>query len=236
MSNDYKYLFKIVLVGNAGVGKTCLVSQFTQGNVSLLNNTQQGATIGVDFTIKTVLTDNNTNVKLQLWDTAGQERFRSITQSYYRSAHCLILVYDISSQPSFDALAKWVRDVETVLDSGSCSNKSSSVLKVLVGNKCDKEREIPSGIASKFASANNFDMFVETSALDNESVDKLFVDIANCLAKRRKLDDLASNNDKQSTKGMSNDDNDNKQERISGSDLSSVKAAIASRAKFCLQC
>lgn len=94
---NYKFLFKVVLVGNAGVGKTCLVRRFTQG----LFPKGQGATIGVDFMIKTVEVEGKNGrelVKLQIWDTAGQERFRSITQSYYRSAHALILVYDITSQ------------------------------------------------------------------------------------------------------------------------------------------
>ena len=84
---DYKYLFKVVLVGNAGVGKTCLVRKFTQG----IFPPGQSATIGVDFMIKTVLVGEE-KVKLQIWDTAGQERFRSITQSYYRSAHAIVLV------------------------------------------------------------------------------------------------------------------------------------------------
>ncbi|KAB1271962.1 Ras-related protein Rab-30 [Camelus dromedarius] len=88
---DYDFLFKIVLIGNAGVGKTCLVRRFTQG----LFPPGQGATIGVDFMIKTVEI-NGEKVKLQIWDTAGQERFRSITQSYYRSANALILTYDIT--------------------------------------------------------------------------------------------------------------------------------------------
>ncbi|XP_013794889.1 ras-related protein Rab-30-like [Limulus polyphemus] len=104
---DYKFLFKVVLIGNAGVGKTCLVRRFTQG----LFPPGQGATIGVDFLIKTVQVDGE-KVKLQIWDTAGQERFRSITQSYYRSAHALVLVYDISSQPSFDCLPMWLREME----------------------------------------------------------------------------------------------------------------------------
>uniref|UniRef100_D3TPF8 GTPase Rab30 n=1 Tax=Glossina morsitans morsitans TaxID=37546 RepID=D3TPF8_GLOMM len=104
---DYKFLFKIVLVGNAGVGKTCLVRRFTQG----LFPPGQGATIGVDFMIKTVEVDGD-KIKLQIWDTAGQERFRSITQSYYRSAHALILVYDISCQPTFDCLPDWLREIQ----------------------------------------------------------------------------------------------------------------------------
>lgn len=84
----------------------------------------QGATIGVDFMIKTVEVENE-KVKLQIWDTAGQERFRSITQSYYRSAHALILVYDISCQPTFDCLNDWLREIQEY-----ASNK---VLRILVG-------------------------------------------------------------------------------------------------------
>lgn len=176
---------------SAGVGKTCLVRQFTQGNVP---SGHQGATIGVDFMIKTVVA-NGIKIKLQLWDTAGQERFRSITQSYYRSAHCLILVYDISSQPSFDALAKWIRDVDAVLDRDT--QIGSEVLRVLVGNKSDKEREVPYSIGEKFADINKFDLFMETSALNNDSVDRLFHDIADILASRRK--DEPKNNQTQAT-------------------------------------
>lgn len=170
--------------GVTGVGKTCLVRQFTQGN---LPSGHQGATIGVDFMIKTVVA-SGMKIKLQLWDTAGQERFRSITQSYYRSAHCLILVYDISSQPSFDALTKWIRDVDAVIDRDS--QLGSEVLRVLVGNKSDKEREIPYSIGEKFANVNKFDLFMETSALNNESVDKLFYDIAEILALKRREESL----------------------------------------------
>ncbi|KAK4302129.1 hypothetical protein Pmani_025737 [Petrolisthes manimaculis] len=119
---DYKFLFKVVLIGNAGVGKTCLVRRFTQG----LFPPGQGATIGVDFMIKTVEIEGE-KIKLQIWDTAGQERFRSITQSYYRSAHALILVYDISSQPTFDCLPDWLREIEQY---ASCK-----VLRVLVGQQ-----------------------------------------------------------------------------------------------------
>jgi small GTP-binding protein len=172
---DYKFLFKIVLIGNAGVGKTCLVRRFTQG----VFPGGQGATIGVDFMIKTLVI-NGTKVKLQIWDTAGQERFRSITQSYYRSAHSLILVYDISSQPSFDSLPQWCRDIEQYAGVGG-SNGARGVLKVLVGNKCDKERDVPEHIAEQFAHNNDFNLFMETSALQAENVEKLFYEIADVL-------------------------------------------------------
>lgn len=173
---DYKFLFKVVLVGNAGVGKTCLVRRFTQG----LFPPGQGATTGVDFMIKTV-DINGEKVKLQIWDTAGQERFRSITQSYYRSAHALILVYDVSSQPTFDCLPDWLREIEEY-----ANNK---VLRVLVGNKTDREdREIPTYVGEDFAQRNNM-YFMETSAKEADNVEKLFMEIAHALIEQAKVRD-----------------------------------------------
>ncbi|MCL4124598.1 UNVERIFIED_CONTAM: hypothetical protein GTU68_066209 [Idotea baltica] len=163
---DYKFLFKVVLIGNAGVGKTCLVRRFTQG----LFPPGQGATIGVDFMIKTVEIDGE-KIKLQIWDTAGQERFRSITQSYYRLLNALILVYDISSQPTFDCFTPdWLREIEQY---ASCK-----VLRVLVGNKTDREdRELPTHVGEEFANRHNM-YFIETSAKEADNVEKLFIEIA----------------------------------------------------------
>ncbi|XP_050417294.1 ras-related protein Rab-30 [Patella vulgata] len=168
---DYKYLFKVVLIGNAGVGKTCLVRRFTEG----LFPPGQGATIGVDFMIKTVDVDGE-KVKLQIWDTAGQERFRSITQAYYRSANALILVYDVCCQNSFDSLPQWLNEIELYA--------GSKVLTFLVGNKVDKmSKEIPTQIGQQFA--QRYDMaFIETSAKECENVERLFMDIARGLTKR----------------------------------------------------
>jgi len=175
---DYKYLFKIVLVGNTAVGKTCLVRKFTQG----IFPPGQSATIGVDFMIKTVKVVDD-KIKLQIWDTAGQERFRSITQSYYRSAHAIVLVYDVSCQPSFDCLPEWMAEIEQYA--------SRRVLKILVGNKVDKadEREIPERIGQNFADANSFDYFLETSALDATNVDTLFQEVATRLTNDMKSSD-----------------------------------------------
>lgn len=167
---DYKFLFKVVLIGNSGVGKTCLVRRFTQG----VFPKGQGATIGVDFMIKTLEIENSAGqreaVKLQIWDTAGQERFRSITQSYYRSAHALILVYDISCQPTFDALGDWIREIQEYAN--------PKVLKILVGNKTDRDdREIPVRVGEEFAKAHDM-YFLETSSKQGENVEKLFYEIA----------------------------------------------------------
>ncbi|KAI6188080.1 Ras-related protein Rab-30 [Aphelenchoides besseyi] len=169
---DYKYLFKIVLVGNAGVGKTCLVRKFTQG----IFPPGQSATIGVDFMIKTVKVGED---KIK----AGQERFRSITQSYYRSAHAIVLVYDVACQPSFDCLPEWLSEIEQYAN--------RKVLKILVGNKVDKdeEREVPERIGKSFADANGFDYFLETSALDATNVDTLFQEVATRLTNEMKTSD-----------------------------------------------
>nr|CAD2185231.1 unnamed protein product [Meloidogyne enterolobii] len=176
--DDHKYLFKVVLVGNAGVGKTCLVRKFTQG----VFPPGQSATIGVDFMIKT-LNVNGDKIKLQIWDTAGQERFRSITQSYYRSAHAIVLAYDVSCQPTFDCINEWINEIEQY------ANKKA--LRILVGTKVDKEeeREVPTHIGESFAAANNFDYFVETSAASSENVEILFQEVATRLATEMRKDE-----------------------------------------------
>lgn len=180
--DDCKYLFKVVLIGNAGVGKTCLVRKFTQGIFPV----GQSATIGVDFMIKTTKV-NGERVKLQIWDTAGQERFRSITQSYYRSAHAIVLVYDVSCQPTFDCINEWIGEIELY------ANKKA--LRILVGNKVDKEdeRDIPTHIGVTFAAANSFDYFIETSAVDSTNVNSLFQEVANRLAAAAKQNEQRYN-------------------------------------------
>ncbi|ELU08200.1 hypothetical protein CAPTEDRAFT_110813 [Capitella teleta] len=177
---DYKYLFKVVLIGNAGVGKTCLVRRFTQG----LFPPGQGATIGVDFMIKTVEIDGE-KVKLQIWDTAGQERFRSITQGYYRSANALIVVYDISCQPTFDCLPQWLKEIEHYA--------STKVFSYLVGNKSDRasQREIPAYVGEDFARLHDME-FIETSAKEADNVDSLFYDIAKELTRLARQNSLRS--------------------------------------------
>ncbi|VDK28720.1 unnamed protein product, partial [Anisakis simplex] len=121
--------------------------------------------------------------QLQIWDTAGQERFRSITQSYYRSAHAIVLVYDVACQPSFDCLPEWLGEIEQYAN--------RRVLKILVGNKVDKEdeREIPERIGKNFGDANAFDYFLETSALDATNVDRLFHEVAMRLTNDMKRSD-----------------------------------------------
>ncbi|XP_044894608.1 ras-related protein Rab-30 isoform X1 [Felis catus] len=195
---DYDFLFKIVLIGNAGVGKTCLVRRFTQG----LFPPGQGATIGVDFMIKTVeingekvkVSERLSNLsmatqegrELQIWDTAGQERFRSITQSYYRSANALILTYDITCEESFRCLPEWLREIEQY-----ASNK---VITVLVGNKIDlaERREVSQQRAEEFSEAQDM-YYLETSAKESDNVEKLFLDLACRLISEARQNTLVNN-------------------------------------------
>ncbi|XP_028088253.1 ras-related protein RIC1-like [Camellia sinensis] len=119
------YLFKLLLIGDSGVGKSCLLFE-----VCLIDSYLEKfhSTIGVDFKIRTVEQDGKT-IKLQIWDTAGQEHFRTISSSYYRGAHGIIVVYDMTNQGSFNNVKQWLREIDRYA--------SENVNKLLVGNKCD---------------------------------------------------------------------------------------------------
>ena len=107
MNPDYYYLFKILLIGNSGVGKSSLLLRFADDTFT--DNFMP--TIGVDFKIRTLEVDGKT-IKLQIWDTAGQERFKTITSSYYKGAHGIIVVYDITDKESFKNIDTWMNEVE----------------------------------------------------------------------------------------------------------------------------
>ena len=126
MNNSvYKYIFKYIIIGNPSVGKSCMLTQF-------LNNKfieDYEVTVGIEFGAKTIDLEDFSKVKLQIWDTAGQENFKSITKTYYRSAAVAIVVYDITSKDSFEAISEWVNECRM--------NGNSTLTLVLVGNKTD---------------------------------------------------------------------------------------------------
>ncbi|XP_067288496.1 ras-related protein Rab-43 [Pseudorasbora parva] len=161
--DSYDLVFKIVLVGDVGVGKTCVVQRFKSG----VFMEKQGNTIGVDFTMKT-LDIHGKRVKLQIWDTAGQERFRTITQSYYRSANGAIITYDISRRASFLSVPRWVEDVKKY--------GGSNIVPLLIGNKSDlsEQREVPLADAQTMAHQLDFISAIETSAKDAQNVEEAF--------------------------------------------------------------
>ena len=138
-----KYMFKYIIIGDTGVGKSCILSQFLQNKFS----PQYDVTVGVEFGAK-LIKINGEPIKLQIWDTAGQETFKSITRSYYRSAAAALLVYDITCKESFKNLTNWLTEVR--------EHGNNKIAIMLIGNKKDleKNREVSTQEGEKFASDN----------------------------------------------------------------------------------
>ena len=166
LSPDYDYLFKLLLIGDSGVGKSCLLLRFVDDTYT----ESYISTIGVDFKIRTIELEGKT-VKLQIWDTAGQERFRTITSSYYRGAHGIIVVYDVTDETTFQNVKQWLQEIERYACEG--------VNKLLVGNKADLSgsRAVEYQNAKQFADQLNIP-FLETSAKDATNVEQAFLTMA----------------------------------------------------------
>lgn len=165
-ATEYDYLFKLLLIGDSGVGKSCLLLRFADHTYT----ESYISTIGVDFKIRTIELDGKT-IKLQIWDTAGQERFRTITSSYYRGAHGIIIVYDITDAESFNNVKQWLGEIDRYACEG--------VNKLLVGNKCDlvQKRAVDFEVAKAFADSLEIP-FLETSAKNATNVEKAFLTMA----------------------------------------------------------
>ncbi|KNC97040.1 small GTP-binding protein domain [Spizellomyces punctatus DAOM BR117] len=162
--------FKLLLIGDSGTGKSSLLLRFTDD--TWLQPDQTSATIGVDFKVKIVDVDDK-RFKLAIWDTAGQERFRTLTSSYYRGAQGVILVYDVSNRQTFEHLQLWFTELDTY-------SSSRDVIKMIVGNKCDKDtsgvREVSRKEGEAFARKMGT-LFIETSAKTKTGVMDAFVEV-----------------------------------------------------------
>ncbi|TYZ64779.1 hypothetical protein PybrP1_011817 [[Pythium] brassicae (nom. inval.)] len=159
---EYDYLFKIVLIGDSGVGKSNLLSRFTRNEFNL----ESKSTIGVEFATKSIVAEGKT-IKAQIWDTAGQERYRAITSAYYRGAVGALLVYDITKHVTFENVERWLKELRDHAD--------ANTVIMLVGNKSDLRhlRAVSTEEAMAFAEKNNL-AFIETSALEATGVDTAF--------------------------------------------------------------
>ena len=159
---NYDFIFKVLLLGNSDVGKSSLLLRYVD---SVWSDTFV-PTIGVDFKVKTIEIGGK-KVKLQIWDTAGQERFRTVVSTYFRGAHGIFLIYDITNRDSFKNLENWLIEIE--------KNASENVLKILIGNKNDleDERDITPDEGKAFANRNGM-QFIETSAKMNTNVNEAF--------------------------------------------------------------
>ncbi|XP_076903669.1 ras-related protein Rab11C-like [Bidens hawaiensis] len=165
VDHEYDYLFKIVLIGDSGVGKSNILSRFTRNEFCL----ESKSTIGVEFATRTLQVEGKT-VKAQIWDTAGQERYRAITSAYYRGAVGAFLVYDITKKQSFENVTRWLRELRDHAD--------ANIVLMLTGNKCDLNhlRAVSEHDAQALAEKEGLS-FLETSALDAHNVEKAFQSI-----------------------------------------------------------
>lgn len=163
--DEYDYLFKVVLIGDSGVGKSNLLSRFTRNEFNL----ESKSTIGVEFATRSIEVEGKT-IKAQIWDTAGQERYRAITAAYYRGAVGALLVYDIAKHTTYENVERWLKELRDHAD--------NNIVIMLVGNKSDLRhlRAVPTEEARSYAERNNLS-FIETSALDSTNVETAFQNI-----------------------------------------------------------
>ena len=170
--DHYDFIFKIVLIGDSGVGKTNILSRYINNQFSLTTQ----ATVGVEFGSK-IIKKGEKLIKLQIWDTAGQERYKSITKSYYKGAKGALIVYDISRKESFLNVDKWIGDLKEFGENDLCI--------ILVGNKCDLDniRQVQTDEVSKKAEQYKVG-FCETSALNSKNINFAFQELIKLITEK----------------------------------------------------
>lgn len=175
MDKKSKLLFKVVLIGDMKVGKSSILLKYKSG----IFDPYQKSTIGIDFSCKTLVRDNQ-QIKLQIWDTAGQERFQCIGSSYYKGANYCIVVFDLTNEKSFDNIEKWIKLFQ--------EKAGDDIPIVLVGNKCDLEhmRIIHRSSVDSIKEKYGIMIYVETSALNGNNIEVVFNTIATHAAKKFK--------------------------------------------------
>ena len=173
MTSEPSVTFKILTIGESGVGKTCILRRFVE-NKFLKNHL---ATIGIDFKTKTI-NINNQEIKLKIWDTAGQERFRNITTQYYKGADGIVLVYDVTDEASYEKIRDWMEQILS-------NTQQDDIGLVLLGNKCDMEpRSVTEEMGNKMAEELKIDYF-ETSALNGQGIKEAFEQLTRIIMKKR---------------------------------------------------
>jgi small GTP-binding protein len=162
--DDVEKTFKLILIGDPHVGKTCILRRFIFQDFSITGT----MTIGVEFNSKIIEVDGKI-VNLNIWDTAGQEMYRAITNQYYRNASGVLIVYDVTSRKSFNNIKLWLKDLEKNCD-------MTNIVKLLIGNKVDMPREVSQEEAKSFAARSKM-AYIETSALSNSNIEQAFEEI-----------------------------------------------------------
>ncbi|KXJ23936.1 putative Ras-related protein Rab-33 [Exaiptasia diaphana] len=210
--------FKIIIIGDSNVGKTCLAYRFCTGKFPLRTET----TIGVDFWEKRLEIENE-KVKLQIWDTAGQERFRkSMVSHYYRNVNAVVFMYDITRKSSFESMATWLSEYGQFSD-------SPNVPKIIIGNKCDlgKLRTVNSNDARKFADSYHMPLWEISAKNDDElpTIDSIFLTVAHKLVRKKPI----------MNKNGCSDDGDERRKRSSKRRSKRIKLTEQPQEKKCCQ-
>jgi small GTP-binding protein len=189
MSDDYEHLVKILMVGESGVGKTCLIKRFIKNEFSLTHL----STIAIDFKMK-VLKVQNTMLKLQIWDTAGQERFNTLTAGFFKGSDGVVVTYSVTERKSYDNVNKWMNQIHSLAP--------KNVRIVLVGNKIDMQEQREVTVEEGKAMAQKYDaVFFETSAKSGENVEQVFNKLAEDIL--FKIKENPKSNDETSLTSMS---------------------------------
>ena len=161
-NTNYEYLFKIILIGSSGVGKSSILQRYMKKTF----DPGHQATLGIEFANKHIIY-NNIDYLVQVWDTAGQENFRSVTRAYYKASAVAMVVYDISNEESFQHIQTWIKDCKDLAP--------KTVQLILIGNKSDLEdKRVISTERGKDLAKENHMLFFETSALNGNGVEEAF--------------------------------------------------------------
>lgn len=174
MNSDYDYLYKVILIGDASVGKSNILNRFVKNEFI----SDSKSTIGVEFATKTLILEKQ-RIKIQLWDTAGQERFRAVTSAYYRGAQGVVLVFDVTNRASFEHIEKWTREIR--------DNSDSTAVIIVVGNKIDlvEKRVVSQEECIEWASKSKT-YYIETSAKQGTGIDEMFLTLTKEIYKSKK--------------------------------------------------
>lgn len=185
MIKQFDHLYKTVIIGNSGVGKSAILVRFVENQFS----EHYLATIGVDFRFKTIQVDAK-NVKFQIWDTAGQERFRTITSAYYRGSQGILLVFDLTDPLSFENICKfWMNEVETYAE--------KDAIFFLIGNKSDlqDQRQVPQDKIKQFCNQKNL-TYMQCSAKEGDHIKQIFISLARKLEQKLTVKNSKGVNDR----------------------------------------
>ena len=172
MSDDQKHIFKVLLLGDSTVGKTCFLMRFTENTFQEIHM----STIGLDYRFKKMTLENQEVATVQIWDTAGQDRFRAITKNYYKGAHGILLIYDVTNQKSFDNVKNWVGHIR--------ENASEKAIIYIVGNKVDDSTHRVVSKEQGEETAKEFNLkFFEASAKEDINIAPTFQALVNDIYK-----------------------------------------------------